>query len=203
MGGNNIDFIIIFLFGLSAFIVFFLFGFIFYFLFAFILTLLFSTGANIAVGFSERLKARFGEEAKEKYREEEMSPFSIYKGGTLHQQQAHKYRMLLCSFAPFLIINVISILIILIGAPHTVVLPNPTPPPFFDPNTFTALFTSPIWPVIYTIEALTIAIWVPILVALAIRDLSNSSTSRVLLSSLIIGVTMAILFYFLRPVFYS
>ena len=51
----------------------------------------------------------------------------------------------------------------------------------------------------YAIDALTIAIWVPILMTLSIRELSNSSTTRVLIPTLIIGVLVAIVYYFLRP----
>jgi len=183
---------------LAAFIAFFAFGFLYYFIFAFILIWIFSRGANIAVDFSERLEARFGdkEDGAEKYSEAEMSVFSIYKGGTLHQQQASKTNMMLTAFAPYLLINAIEILIILIGFP-TIDIPDIT-----SFVTLSApLFASPVWTVLHLIEALTIAIWVPILISLSIRELSNSSTFRVLISSLIIGITVAVLFYFLRPTF--
>ena len=157
---------------------------------------LFTKGANTAVDFSERLEARFGEkkEGKEKYSQAEMSPFSIYKGGTLHQQQASKFNMMLCAFAPYLLINGIEILIILI------LIPNITIPDLvsFDLN---PMFESPTWTVLHLIDAITIAVWVPILITLAIRELSNSSTFRVLISSLAIGIIFAVFYYFLRPTF--
>ncbi len=183
---------------LAAFIAFFAFGFLYYFIFAFILIWVFSRGANIAVDFSERLEARFGdkEDEAEKYSEAEMSVFSIYKGGTLHQQQASKFNMMLTAFSPYLLINAIEILIILIGFP-TIDIPDI--PSFVTLSA--PLFASPVWTVLHLIEALTIAIWVPILISLSIRELSNSSTFRVLISSLIIGITVAVLFYFLRPTF--
>ncbi|MHA1235553.1 MAG: hypothetical protein ACTSQL_10765 [Promethearchaeota archaeon] len=183
---------------LAAFIAFFAFGFLYYLIFAFILIWIFSRGANIAVDFSERLEARFGdkEDGTEKYSEAEMSPFSIYKGGTLHQQQASKFKMMLTAFAPYLLINAIEILIILIGLP-TIEIAN-----IHEFETLNApLFASPIWTVLHLIEALTIAIWVPILISISIRELSNSSTFRVLISSVIIGIIVAVLFYFLRPTF--
>jgi hypothetical protein len=181
LGGFFID--------LAAFISFFLFGFVFYFIFALILIWLFTKGANVAVGFSERLEARFGEkkEGKEKYSQAEMSPFSIYKGGTLHQQ-------MLCAFAPYILINCIEILIILIGIPN-ITIPNLLS---FDLN---PMFASPTWTVLHLIDALTIAVWVPILITLAIRELSNSSTFRVLIASLAIGTIVAVFYYFLRPTF--
>jgi len=188
----------ILLFNALLYIAFFVFGFLFYFIFAFILIWIFSKGANIAVDFSERLEARFGdkEDESEKYSEAEMSPFSIYKGGTLHQQQASKFNMMLTAFAPYLLINAIEVLIILIGLP-TINIPDI--PSFETLNS--PLFAAPVWTVLHLIEALTIAIWVPILISLSIRELSNSSTYRVLISSLIIGIIVAVLFYFLRPTF--
>ncbi|MHA1473372.1 MAG: hypothetical protein ACTSQW_09780, partial [Promethearchaeota archaeon] len=183
---------------LAVFIAFFVFGFLFFIIFASILIWIFSRGANIAVDFSERLESRFGDkkDESEKYSEAEMSPFSIYKGGTLHQQQASKFKMMLTAFAPYLLINAIEILIILIGLP-TINIPNI--PSFVTSNA--PLFNAPVWTILHLIEGLTIAIWVPILIALSIRELSNSSTFRVLISSLIIGIIVAVLFYFLRPTF--
>jgi len=183
---------------LAAFIAFFAFGFLFYLIFASILIWVFSRGANITVDFSERLEGRFGdkEDKTEKYKEAEMSVFSIYKGGTLHQQQASKFNMMLTAFAPYLLINAIEILIILIA------LPNIYIPDIVSFEALSApLFATPVWTVLHLIEALTIAIWIPILISLSIRELSNSSTFRVLISSVIIGIIVAVLFYFLRPTF--
>lgn len=176
---------------LAAFIAFFAFGFLFYFIFGLIMIWFFTKGADFAVDFSEKLEARFGEkkEGIEKYSEAEMSPFSIYKGGTLHQQQASKFKMMLCAFAPYLLINGIEILIILIGIPN-ITIPNLLS---IDLN---SMFVSPTWTVLHLIDALTIAVWVPILITLAIRELSNSSTFRVLISSLTIGIIVAVFFYF-------
>jgi hypothetical protein len=164
-----------------------------------LLVWLFSRGANIAVDFSDRLESRFGKEGeeKEKYSEAEMSPFSIYKGGTLHQQQAKKYTMLLCAFAPYLLITAVKILIVLIGM-RTIDIPDTLSldSPFGDPY-----FASPVWVVLDVIDAITLGIWVPILISLSIRELSNSSTFRVVVSSLAIGIIIAVFFYFLRPTF--
>ncbi len=183
----------------AAFIAFFAFGFAVYLISGVILIWLFSRGANIAVDFSERLESRFGKEGeeKEKYSEAEMSPFSIYKGGTLHQQQAKKYTMMLCAFSPYLLLTTIKIVIILIGMPN-ITIPDTTSfvSPFSDPY-----FASPVWIVLDVLDAFTIGVWIPILISLSIRELSNSSTFRVLVSSLAIGIIIAVLFYFLRPTF--
>ncbi|MFX0056793.1 MAG: hypothetical protein ACFE85_12280 [Candidatus Hodarchaeota archaeon] len=187
---------ILFLYNLSIFLAFFIFGAIFYFIFGLVMVWLFTRGANIAVNFSERLEARFeGRQEELKYREEEMSPFSIYKGGTLQQQQAHKNRMMFCAFAPFLLINTMEIIIVLTAFP-TVSMDVSS---FFNPAIFSPMFNSPTWTVLHIIDALTLAIWVPLLISLSIRELANSSTFRVLISSIAIGVLVAIIFYFLRP----
>ncbi len=186
-----------FLYNLTVFSAFFMMGLFFNFIFGRLLIWFFIKGANSAVGFSKILETRFGGETqKETYREAEMSPFSIYKGGTLHQQEAHKYKMMYCAFTPFLLINLIETLLILVGFPtNTITITG------FNPTVFTGMFNSPTWIILYTIDALTIAIWIPILVTLAIRELSNSSTFRVLFASFAIGLLTAIIVFFLRPSF--
>jgi hypothetical protein len=191
------------LIGLGFFIVFFVFGFIFQFIFYSILIWLFTKGANYAVDFSERLETRFGAEKEEerKYTQEDLSPFSIYKGGVLLQKaEANKYQMMLCAYAPFILINLIKVLVLLIGLPTA-------PLSIEDTSLTTAayqiVFSSPVWAVIDVLDALTLAIWVPILTALAIRELSNSSTVRVLISSFIIGTLAAIVLYFMRPTLFG
>ena len=177
-------------YNLSFFVSFFFFGFCFQSIYFLISIWLFTKGANYAVGFSDKMERRFEGlgDTKAKYKEADASPFSIYKGGTmLHIEGAYKSKMLLCAFTPFLLINTIKILIVLFGLPDT------------TSADLTAFFNSPIWVVLDVIDALTIATWVPILMTLAIRELSNSSTTRVLIPNLIIGVIIAIMFYFLRP----
>jgi hypothetical protein len=192
-----------FLFSISFFISFFIFGLSFQFIFFTILIWLFTKGANYAVGFTQRLETRFGglKGSKEKYKEAEISPFSIYKGGTMLQLEAsHKFKMMLCAFTPFLLVNAIKALIALVGFPSVAV-------PDFSLANITGvldqIFSSGTWAVLDVIDALTIAIWVPILMTLAIRELSNSSTTRVLIPTIIIGVLIAILFYFLRPTLFG
>jgi len=183
-----------FLFGLAFFTSFFIFGLCFQFIFFGFLIWLFSKGANYAVGFTEKLENRFGglKEQKEKYKETDVSPFSIYKGGTMLQLEgAYKFKMLLCAFTPFLLINAIKILIVIFGFPT------------IDVVNIDQIFNLSTWATLDVIDALTIATWVPILMTLAIRELSNSSTTRVLIPNVIIGVIVAILFYFLRPTLFG
>ncbi|MEJ2249669.1 MAG: hypothetical protein P8Y70_18495 [Candidatus Lokiarchaeota archaeon] len=189
-----------FMYGLGFYIVFFLFGLLYQALLFFFLTWIFTKGANITVDFSDRLESRFETKEEEgKYREEDLSPFSIYKGGVLLQkQEAKKYKMLYCAFAPFLLTNGIKVIIVALFSAGISITVNPSTTPI--PNAvFTFLSTSWILPILDIIDGLTIAIWIPMLITLGIRELSNSSTTRVLLPSLVIGVIIAVLFYFIRP----
>ena len=187
--------------GLTMFLAFLIFGFLFQTIFYVILIWLFTLGANYAVGFSEKLEDRFSKDKKDKFKESEISPFSIYKSGTLLQkQQAYKYKMLMCAFAPFLLINTVKILIILIAFPTVEVDISKDE---LDQSIFNAMFRSPVWAALDIIDALTIAIWIPILMTIAIRELGNTSTTRVLISSLSIGIIVAIFFYFLRPTLFG
>ena len=196
----NYSNITVFLFNLSFFASFFIFGFCYQSIFFLILIWLFSKGANIAVGFTDKLERRFEGigEAKSKYQATDISPFSIYKGGTMLQiEGAYKNRMLLCAFTPFLLINAIKALIILVG------FPNQNAPSPFDEVIFDAMFDANTWAVLDIIDALTIATWIPILMTLAIRELSNSSTTRVLIPTIIIGILVAIVYYFFRPTIFG
>ncbi|MCK4381156.1 MAG: zinc ribbon domain-containing protein [Candidatus Lokiarchaeota archaeon] len=191
------------IFNLSFFVAFFVFGFIFQLVYFALLIWLFTKGANYAVGFSDRLEKRFGaqKEQKEKYRATDISPFSIYKGGTMLQLEgSYKFQMMLCAFTPFLLINGIKILIVLFGFPTVDVVDLSVSE---ITNNMAQMFNAPTWAVLDIIDALTIATWVPILMTLAIRELSNSSTTRVLIPTIIIGVIVAILFYFLRPTLFG
>ena len=173
------------------------FGLIYHFLFYRVLIWLFTKGANYAVAYSEKLESRFGKMRKkdeEKYDEAHMSPFSIYKGGVLQQQQAYRKKMMLCAFIPFIIIYIVEIVIIAVAFPNGVYMGQTTLASFFKNY-------AGVWAIIYGIEALTIILWVPSLMAIAIRELSNSSTYRVVISSYIVGIIVGVFFFFLRPVF--
>jgi len=188
----------------SMFLSFFIFGAFYQFIFFGILVWLFSKGANYSVGFSKRLESRFGRGKKEKkkYVQSEISVFSIYRSGTLLQkQESHKMKMMLCAFAPFLLINIIKIIIILIGFPTIYV--NVSGMYGFDSSIFIPMFSSPLWGVLDFLDAVTIAVWVPILMSIAIRELANSSTIRVLISSLIVGIIVSIFFFFMRPTLFG
>jgi hypothetical protein len=195
---TEIGFNVQFLYGLSFFVAFLLFGLVYQLiLFAFLIWI-FGRGANLAVDFSERLESRFGELEEEapRYRKSEMSPFSVYRGGVLQQQASYKFQMLLAAFTPFLIINTIKIFVVLIGLPSfQIQIPGDTPATLFD-----TVFQSPVWLVLDILDFITIAFWIPILITLAIRELSNASTYRVLISSLSVGFLAGLFLFLLRRI---
>lgn len=186
----------LFMYYFVFFLAFFVFGFVFQFLFFIFLTWLYGKGANLAVDFSERLETRFGEEEKEKYEEYEMSPFSIYKGGTLLQgQQAYKFKMLLSAYVPFVLLNAVKILLIFILTPTTSI-DLTSGSGVLTLELFNSIISSPVILAMDVLDTIAL-IWSSVLVAIAIRELSNSSTFRVLISSLIIGTAFAIFFFFI------
>lgn len=185
-----------FFYGLSFFSAYLLFGFLYQIILFSFLIWIFGRGANLAVGFSERLESRFGELEEEtpKYRKAEMSPFSVYRGGVLQQQTSHKFKMLLAAFTPFLIINTIKIFVVLFGLPNIqLLIPGDSPSTLFD-----EIFNHPVWLVLDILDFITVAIWVPILITVAIRELSNSSTYRVLISSLSVGIIIGFFLFLLK-----
>jgi hypothetical protein len=191
------------LLSLVIFLTFFLFGFVFQLLLYLFLIWLYGKGANYSVNFSERLEQRFGRESTEKqqYKERELSPFSIYKGGTLLQKQkAYKIKMMMCAFTPLLLINILNAVILWIGLPDISITFSSQ----ID-ETFLSLLSpdSPVWTAVHIIEFIVMSFWVPILITIAIRELSNSSTLRVLVSSLIIGILVGVFIYLLRPTIFG
>ncbi len=200
---NPYDVTILFGYFISVYMAFFAFGFIYYFLLLVVLSYFFIKGANYSIGFTERLEDRFGKKKDKDEKEkgklaEEASVFSIYKSGTLLQkQEANKYNMLFCAFTPLIITGLIKVLIILISLPtHEISLPFD-----FSLNStiFDTIFQSPTWMALDIIDAIVLIIWIPMNMTIAIRELANSSTYRVYLSSVSIGIITAIIFFLLKP----
>jgi hypothetical protein len=200
---NPLDITITFGYYFSSFISFFAFGLLYYLLFFWILTYFFIKGANYSIGFTERIEERFGKKAEEA--EESLttqtgvtSIFSIYKAGTLLQkQEANKYKMLFCAFTPFILIGLIKVLIVLIGMPNTTIVITygfevPT-------SVFNAMFQSPSWIALDIIDTIVLIGWIPITMTIGIRELANSSTFRVYISSVAIGTICAIVLFLLKP----
>lgn len=196
---------ILFGYEMVAFLVFFMFGFVYYLILYRFLYYLFKTGANYSIGFGDRMKERFGSKAEEAEKEiakqADVSVFSIYKSGVLLQKQAaHKFKMLLCAFTPFLITGLIKVLIVLVVLPTSPIgIPQSgIPEAFFD-----TVFQSQSWMILDIIDSIVLIGWIPITMTIGIRELANSSTFRVYISSLIIGTISSIILFLLKPAFFG
>lgn len=190
-------------YSIAFFLMFFLFGFIYQFLLFYFLIWIYTKGANYSVGFTQRLEKRFGigRQKQGTIEEKKLSPFSIYKGGTLLQkQEAFKSKMMLCAFTPLMIMNIVKLIVLAIGF-------NPRGPVVLGESTIDSFLAAsmklPIWSVVDALDAITLAAWVPILITIAIRELSNSSTYRVLITSYLISITVSIFIFFLRPTLFG
>lgn len=184
--------------GLAVFIMFFLFGFIYYALFYFISIKLFSFGANQSINLSKQLELRYGsrkqEEEEEKTQSQKMAA-GIYISGIPEYllRKSKKTPIMLYAFAPMLIALGLSVIIAWVGLPQVI---GPV-----SAEALNSFFISPVWGIIDWIQVIFMIGWVPILMAIALRDVANSSTLRVYISSVIVSVILCWIFYFVRPTF--
>ncbi len=196
---NSVDIIFTSAYSLGFFIVFFLFGFIYQVLLFYFLIWIYTKGANYSVGFTQKLEKRFGigKQKTETIEQTKLSPFSIYKGGTLLQkQEAFKSKMMLCAFTPLMVSNLIKLIIVAsIFFPKDPISLGSTDLDAF----FIKLMKEPLWSILDGLDAIILVAWVPILITISIRELSNSSTYRVLITSYLISIVVSIFIFFLRP----
>ena len=61
------------------------------------------------------------------------------------------------------------------------------------------MFSSAVWTIIYLLDALTIFIWIPTLVSLALREIGNTNTTKLLIGNIIMGFILSFLLFLLRP----
>ncbi|MBN1216795.1 MAG: zinc ribbon domain-containing protein [Candidatus Lokiarchaeota archaeon] len=195
----SVDLVFTSVYSLGFFVVFFLFGFIYQVLLFYFLIWIYTKGANYSVGFTQKLEKRFGigKQKTETYEQTKLSPFSIYKGGTLLQkQEAFKSKMMLCAFTPFMVSNLIKLIIVAsIFFPEDPISLGSTDLDVF----FLNLMKEPVWSILDGLDAIILVAWVPILITISIRELSNSSTYRVLITSYLISIVVSIFIFFLRP----
>lgn len=184
--------------GLAIFIMFFLFGFIYFGFFYFVSIKLFSFGANQSINLSKQLELRYGtrkQEEDEKKTQSQKLAAGLYISDIPEYllRKSKKTPIMLYAFAPMLIALGLSAIIAWIGLPQVI---GP-----ISPETLSGFFNSPVWGIIDWIQVIFMIGWVPILMAIALRDVANSSTLRVYISSVIVSVILCFAFYFLRPTF--
>ena len=109
-------------------------------------------------------------------------------------KQTGKYKIMRYAYTPTIIINIIGFILLLISLPTVNVTSSGDLSSSLAP-----LFSSAVWTIIYLIEALTLIVWIPTLVTLALREIGNTSTTKLLIGNVIIGVILCFLLFLLRP----
>jgi len=189
------------IYGLSIFLVYFLFGFIYYSVLFYFFNLLFSIGANFSTNMNNLIEMRYklNKDTKEK------APVDKSKKDVkdqLEPKKLGKNKVMFYAFSPFILTNLLSTIILLIGLP-TVPISNTGAYGYNQMGALTAvmspIFSSSVWGVIDFLQIITLAVWVPICMAIALRDLANTSTTKLLVGCIVMGILMSYMFYFLRP----
>jgi succinate dehydrogenase hydrophobic anchor subunit len=195
---------IAFLEGLSVFIIYSIFGILYYLLMFFIWNFLFSLGANFSSNLNNVIKIRYKtDEDTGKKEEKDKNKEKKDASDSLGSKKPGKTKMMFYAYTPLLVINLICALILFFGLP-SVSIPNPSLYSNWAGFSnllilLSSVYASPIWATIDVLQILTLSIWIPITMSIALRDLSNSSTLRLFIGCVIIGILTSYMFYFLRP----
>ena len=207
--------------GLPVFLTFFLFGFIYYSILFWFFNLFFSLAANFSVQLDTVLIVRFniqtskssliemlgGVALRNKLESQKSQPTMESAQNTQKNEymvkikQTGKYFMMNYAYAPIVVINFIGFLILLIVLPiqevsdTTVMGDNPEDLAAI----MGAIFASPAWAIIDVMQIITIGVWIPITMAIALREIANTNTTKLLIGNIIVGMVLAYMIYFLRP----
>ncbi len=191
--------------GLMAFVMFFIFGMVYFFLLYMISIQLFSIGANYSINLKGQLKLRYGKRKEKKEDEEKTTTMLEAEGGYtstlpthLTAQTSKKISIMLWGFAPMLVSLLISAILLFIALPTENVAGVPAVDYITAMGRMTASF---VWGLTDWIQVIVLIGWVPITMAIALRELVNASTFRVYISCLIISILIGLAIYFFRPSF--
>jgi hypothetical protein len=105
--------------------------------------------------------------------------------------------MLLSAFTPFIITGLIKVLIILNTLPYAQI--NLDVDFTLEQTIFDTIFQAQSWIFLDILDAFLLIAWIPITMTIGIRELANSSTVRVYLSSILIGIVCSIVLFLLKP----
>jgi succinate dehydrogenase hydrophobic anchor subunit len=176
---------------------FFVFGFIYYILFFMVWTYFFSLAADFTVGLKEIIKKR---NLDEKDKEKEMKSDIGGKYESLTKKKKIKmFNILGYAMTPTLVANAISFILVLIFLPTVNVGSTYNHNIDSLAQLYEGLFNSPVWGVVDFVNIVIMIGWLPITMAIAIRDVSKTDTLKVLISSVIVSILLTYLFFFLRP----
>ena len=207
---SGMDFLNKTLIGFAIYLSLFIFSFIYYFLLFKIYDLSFSLASNFSVQLDGILAIRFNIQTKKgslkelmsgkKRIQSQISENTIKLEGAKQKRplkkikQTGKYKIMRYAYTPIIIINFLGFLLLLVGLP-TINL-NSTGN---LSNSLEPLFSSAVWTIIYLLDALTLLIWIPTLVTLALREIGNTNTTKLLIGNVIIGAILCFLLILLRP----
>ncbi len=207
---SDMDFLVKTLNGLAIFLSLFIFLFIFYSILFKIYDLSFSLASNFSVQLDGILAIRFNIQTKKgslkelmsgkKRIQSQISEDTIRLEGAKQKKplkkikQTGKYKIMRYAYTPTIIINFLGFLLLLVGLPTINVSSAGSLPTALE-----SMFSSFVWTIIYLLEALTILIWIPALVSLALREIGNTNTTKLLIGNIIIGFILCFLLFLLRP----
>ncbi len=199
----EMEFIVKFLNGLAIFLSLFIFSILYYSIIFWVYDLSFSLASNFSVQLDGILGIRFNIQTKKgslkelmsgkKRLQRQISEDTIKLEGAKQKKplkkikQTGKYKIMRYAYTPLIVINFVGFLLLLVGLPTREI------------TAISDLFDSPVWTIIYLLEALTLIIWIPTLVTLALREIGNTNTTKLLIGNIIIGVILSFLLILLRP----
>jgi len=198
------------LYGLAIFLTMFIFSFVYYSVIFWVFNLSFSLASNFSVQLDGILAIRFNIQTKKgslkelmsgkKRIQSKISEETIKLEGAKQKKplkkikQTGKYKVMRYAYTPIIVLNLLGFILLLIGLPTIGV--NPTED---LTTTLAPLFSSAVWTIIYYVEALVLIVWIPTLVTLALREIGNTNTTKLLIGNVIIGVILSFLLFLLRP----
>jgi hypothetical protein len=205
---------------LPVFLVFSVFGFLFYSVIFWFYNFMFSIGANFSVQLDDILSIRYNVQVKKNTLMDILSGKMLRKKVIEKTQQitaeslkskefltkisqTGKYSMMGYAYAPILIINLISVVILLVALP-SITINNTLDYPYDGGySTLTqdmaVIFESPAWAIVDFLQIVAIAVWVPVTMSIAMREIGNTNTTKLLIGNVIIGILCAYMLFFIRP----
>ena len=204
-----------FLMGIPVFLLFFFFGMFYYSLLFWFYNWAFSLGANFSARLDETLILRYNVIQKGKKVMDVLSGRRLRKELEFQQQgpslealkekgemltkikQTGKGSMMTYAYAPLVVANLAGAIIALVSLPQVTVTSSNN-----ESQIIAALeivSSAGVWGVIDAIMLFTLAFWVPITMSLAMREIGNTSTMRLLIGNLVMGIILAYVLFFLRP----
>ena len=180
---------------------FFVFGIIYYLVLFLTWIYIYKIGANFAIGLNEIMKKR---QTEEKSKDVEMKSDIGGSYTSLVKKKNLKLTYILgYALAPTLVVNAIAFVLVALFLP----IINISDTRIYDSSgafsdlatLYASLFNSPVWAIIDFLYIVMMIGWLPITISIAIRDVAKTETIRVLISSLIVSILLAYVFFFLRP----